>query len=83
MKTYKSDSTDRLGELTYRESYPLEGVERVGIAHLFLYSPLKLHIKKPSRSSHHGAVEMNPTRNHEVAGWIPGLTQWVKDPALR
>ena len=24
----------------------------------------------------------NPTRNHEVAGLIPGLDQWVKDLAL-
>ena len=33
------------------------------------------------RSSHGGAAETNPTRNHEVAGSIPGLVQWVKDLA--
>ena len=38
--------------------------------------------KAITRSSHHGSVEMNLTRNHEVEGLISGLSQWVKDPAL-
>ena len=24
----------------------------------------------------------NPTRNHEVAGSVPALAQWIKDPVL-
>ena len=38
--------------------------------------------EKIFRSSRRGTAEMNPIRNHEVVGSIPGLAQWVKDPAF-
>ena len=37
---------------------------------------------KVLESSHCGTAEVNLTGNHEVAGSIPGLAQWVKDLAL-
>ena len=46
---------------------------------IFCWSKIKIKI---FRSSHHGAAETNLTRNYEVVGSIPGLAQWVKDPAL-
>ena len=48
----------------------------------FILVALTAMKKQAFGSSCRGATETNPTRNHEVAGSIPGLAQWVKDPAL-
>ena len=39
-------------------------------------------IKLNRQSSRRGTGEVNPTKDQEVAGSIPGLVQWVKHPGV-
>ena len=47
-----------------------------------LVHPSEQEAEGSPRSSRRGTAEMNPARNHEVAGSTPGLARWVKDLAL-
>ena len=48
----------------------------------FVFFREELSLNNICGSSHCGAVEMNPTRNREVAGLILGLAQWVRNLVL-
>ena len=48
---------------------------------IFCY-PGQLTFRKLVWSSYCGAAETNPTNTHEDVDLIPGLGQWIGDPAL-
>ena len=77
-------SSEDLLYLKYSYSSILMECVRMNYLSLTLYFEyfLTFIFKVSFWSSCHGTAEMNPTTNHEVAGLIPGLTQWVKNPAL-
>ena len=46
-----------------------------------VFFKVKIKVNTHGGSSHRAVEETNLTRNCEVADLIPGLAQWVKDPA--
>ena len=73
----------KLLEETIGKTFPNLNCSNVFLDETPKAKEIKTKIKKWNLGVHFVARWLtNPTRNQEVAGWIPGLAQWVKDPAL-
>ena len=81
-QVYVSSLPQGLRECVLGDQQHGDEVRDVHIPHRDIKALRKLNKYKKLGCSHHGSAVMYLTSIHEVASSIPGLTQWVKYPAL-